>query len=146
MVTGVGNGRLCGLLVNICIYGFGIAFVITTAISLRFVQLGMSLSPKNLTMPIYIASIDFDSYLYLWMQSNPKFNFSTRQRKRNTKWICRCILYADVWNCPNCSLTDTKLTWHPLAVRCRCDYILWLLFHRNGTCHHANHWYASPSE
>lgn len=35
---GTGNGRLCGLLVNICLYGFGIAFVITTSISLRSIQ------------------------------------------------------------------------------------------------------------
>ncbi|XP_027329975.1 probable amino acid permease 7 [Abrus precatorius] len=35
---GVGNGRLSGLLVNISLYGFGIAFVITTAISLRAIQ------------------------------------------------------------------------------------------------------------
>lgn len=35
---GVKNGWLCGLLVNICLYGFGVAFVITTAINLRAIQ------------------------------------------------------------------------------------------------------------
>lgn len=38
VVTGVKNGWLCGLLVNICLYGFGVAFVITTAINLRCVN------------------------------------------------------------------------------------------------------------
>ncbi|KAL1307252.1 hypothetical protein HN51_049226 [Arachis hypogaea] len=32
---GLKNGRLCGLLVNISLYGFGIAYVITSAISIR---------------------------------------------------------------------------------------------------------------
>ncbi|XP_045827787.1 probable amino acid permease 7 [Trifolium pratense] len=44
---GVGNGRLCGLLVNICIYGFGIAFVITTSISLRAIQNSFSRHNKE---------------------------------------------------------------------------------------------------
>ncbi|QCE01881.1 probable amino acid permease 7 [Vigna unguiculata] len=35
---GISNGRLSGLLVNISLYGFAIAFVITTAISLRTIQ------------------------------------------------------------------------------------------------------------
>ncbi|RDY12842.1 putative amino acid permease 7 [Mucuna pruriens] len=35
---GIKNGWLSGLLVNISLYGFGIAFVITTAISLRTIQ------------------------------------------------------------------------------------------------------------
>ncbi|KAG4402894.1 hypothetical protein GLYMA_02G303700v4 [Glycine max] len=35
---GISNGRLSGLLVSISLYGFAIAFVITTAISLRTIQ------------------------------------------------------------------------------------------------------------
>ncbi|XP_058742801.1 probable amino acid permease 7 [Vicia villosa] len=44
---GVGNGRLCGILVNICIYGFGIAFVITSSISLRAIQNSFSHPDKE---------------------------------------------------------------------------------------------------
>lgn len=89
-----------------------------------------------------------DSYLYMWMQSNPKLNLLPQQRvrKRNNKWICTCILYAAFWGCPNYSLTDTQLTEHQLVVSCCCNYVLYLLFHRTWAFHLANHWYTSLSQ
>ncbi|KAK7277009.1 hypothetical protein RIF29_18158 [Crotalaria pallida] len=35
---GIRNGRLCGLLVSLCLYGFGIAFIITSALSIKAIQ------------------------------------------------------------------------------------------------------------
>ncbi|MED6148305.1 hypothetical protein PIB30_051928 [Stylosanthes scabra] len=35
---GVGTGRLCGVFVNVSLYGFGIAYIITSAISMRAIQ------------------------------------------------------------------------------------------------------------
>ncbi|KAK2378217.1 hypothetical protein P8452_49739 [Trifolium repens] len=58
---GVGNGRLCGLLVNICIYGFGIAFVITTSISLRAIQNSIPQDNKENETPSEFA----DAYYML---------------------------------------------------------------------------------
>ncbi|AET00870.1 putative amino acid transporter, transmembrane domain-containing protein [Medicago truncatula] len=58
---GTGNGRLCGFLVNICIYGFGIAFVITTAISLRAIQISISQHNKENETPSEFA----DAYYML---------------------------------------------------------------------------------
>ncbi|KAI5408877.1 probable amino acid permease 7 isoform X1 [Lathyrus oleraceus] len=38
MHKGEGNGRLCSVFVNICLYGFGIAYIITASISIRSIQ------------------------------------------------------------------------------------------------------------
>lgn len=37
LVTGPKNGRLCGFFANLSLYGFGVAYVVTSAISIRCV-------------------------------------------------------------------------------------------------------------
>lgn len=61
LVTGISNGRLSGLLVSISLYGFAIAFVITTAISLRCVDL----SPLIILLPLLLCHFLFFVLLFI---------------------------------------------------------------------------------
>ncbi|KAK7320292.1 hypothetical protein VNO77_29628 [Canavalia gladiata] len=79
---GVGNGRLSGLLVNMSLYGFGIAFVITTAISLRSIQNSFCYQNKQPQ-----AACEFQDTYYMLLFGAVQIVLSQIPNFHNIKWL-----------------------------------------------------------
>ncbi|XP_061337615.1 probable amino acid permease 7 [Gastrolobium bilobum] len=79
---GVRNGRLCGLLVNISLYGFGIAFIITTAISLSSIQKSICYHNKGGE-----AACEFTDVYYMLLFGVVQIVLSQIPNFHDIKWL-----------------------------------------------------------
>jgi len=116
--AGISNGRLSGLLVNISLYGFAIAFVITTAISLRCVD---DLSYWFLSCHEIFFSLLFFPSVYLWMLPVPKQDFLTGVcPKNNTIWL-PLLIWTAICIC-GCRTIQHSFCYHNEGSEASCEF------------------------
>lgn len=135
LVTGISNGRLSGLLVSISLYGFAIAFVITTAISLRCVD-----SSLILLLPLLLCHFLFFVLLFIRLCKTRFLHwYSTKEAwvypKNLTLWLpilnLNCYFYLWLQNNPKFILLPQQRAWSSMWI-CRC--ILYAAFWGYPNC------------
>ncbi|OIW04274.1 hypothetical protein TanjilG_00834 [Lupinus angustifolius] len=81
---GVRNGRLCGVLVSISLYGFGIAFIITSAISIRAI---VNSDCNNIKGGAACESVEASFYIYMLLFGVIQIVLSQIPDFHNIKWL-----------------------------------------------------------
>lgn len=102
-------------------YGIGIAYVMTTAISLRYLLLMMFFSHCNEILgPIVSLSCKLSHFVssfinsekfyvcLLLIQSDSEVKLLSHGRASGFMYIWRYFVYADIWSSPDCCVTNTR--------------------------------------
>jgi len=127
---------VCGFLQYLSMYGTGIAYTITTSISMRYINV------YNLLQLLSISSYFWGLLLILvdlvqeheplsclfWFQGNSEIWLLSQRRAQCPMLIWSYFIHAAVWSCSDSVISDTRFSQHGVAICSGCHNVLLLLF------------------